>query len=387
MTSQITRAPARPEQWPVSGEPARAHVAALTGLRGVAVGLVMALHLWQSAGAPQAWWGAIALHALPACGYLGVDLFFVLSGFLLAQPFLRAAREGWRFPPRLGRYFVHRIRRVVPAYWAQLALLFLILWGVQGAPPYDVRTMVAHALFLHLLVPGVATISGVYWSLPVEWWFYFALPPLALWVARTRGWLVLLVALAVAVTFRIKCLEWGLAGRGGWVFTYGSIMHLSGRIDEFVIGILAARVHLALPADARVRGWAAMIAVAGLLLLAPGLASRGDIFAQADFPWLLVHYPIVATAWAAVILGASGASRVASTLLANRPMIFLGTISYSLYLWHGLSLEAARYLGLYDRLGAAAGAVVASLCAVGVAWLSWRLIERPFQRDRDRAMK
>ena len=134
---------------------------------------VMLFHLWQFAGGPQAWIGGEAhgypLHAMVATGFLGVDLFFVLSGFLLALPFLVAAR-GERPVPRLGTYFVRRARRVLPALWVQIAVLALAGLLMAGKWPFDLRTALLHGLFLQHWVTDPGAINPVYWTLPIEWW-------------------------------------------------------------------------------------------------------------------------------------------------------------------------------------------------------------------------
>ena len=102
----------------------------LDGVRGIAVLWVIAFH--YAALRPldsDPWLGAIAavplLNAVVRGGYLGVDLFFLLSGFLLSLPWLLRADAG-RPPPDLRDYYVRRVRRIVPAYYVQLLLLFLL---------------------------------------------------------------------------------------------------------------------------------------------------------------------------------------------------------------------------------------------------------------------
>jgi peptidoglycan/LPS O-acetylase OafA/YrhL len=360
-----------------------AYFPALTGLRGVAAGSVLAYHLWQFSAGPAFWLGpaglAYPLHALPACGYLGVDLFFVLSGFLLGLPFLAAVR-GMRPWPRLATYFARRGLRVVPALWAQIALLFVIGLVATGAPPFGFRTALLHGLFLQHLAHAPGLINPVYWTLPVEWWFYFTLPALAVLFRYARWWLLLAAVLLWVVLFRLWCHAWLWEGRWDIGFNYGSIIHLRARYDQFFLGVLAAWLHLAHPDSPRWRGAAAILGLLSLLALAPSLMARGDMFIHIDYPWVLVHHTVVALPLAALVFGAAGNLRWLTVLLANRAVAWLGLISYSLYLWHYPVIEAVRHYGGFDPGRRWLGALIATAAALAVSWLSYRFVERPFLR-------
>jgi len=114
---------------------------ALTGIRGIAALWVLMLHAWQFSGMPvlavPLLSGRFDLTPLFKCGYFGVDLFFVLSGFLLSMPFHRAFIAG-ATRPSLSEFWIHRCRRVLPAYWTQLAILagvYLYLGRTELAAP------------------------------------------------------------------------------------------------------------------------------------------------------------------------------------------------------------------------------------------------------------
>jgi peptidoglycan/LPS O-acetylase OafA/YrhL len=352
------------------------YVPALTGLRGLAAGAVVAFHLWNFGGRGTLVVLGYPLHALAACGYLGVDLFFVLSAFLLSQPFLAAAM-GQRAWPALPTYALRRVRRVVPAFWAQVAILFVAGWAVAGAPPFGLTTALAHMFFVQgfFLRPGI--INEVYWSLPVEWWFYVLIPPVAWLFGRARWGFVLLLAIVAGVAFRALCWQWYNEAQ---FFRYGDILQMRARIDEFAIGVVAAYAHLNVARDARVRGVIAAAGALGLVALAPWLASRGDIFADADYPWLLAHYAVIGALWSGIVFGAAGDVRALRALFANRAMLWVGMVSYSLYLWHFPVLKWTDEAGLWRH----ADPRVAALCTVPLmlvaAWLSYRAFERPFQR-------
>jgi peptidoglycan/LPS O-acetylase OafA/YrhL len=367
-----------------------AYFPSLTGLRGIAALSVTVFHLWQFVGRPTLWLGGVErgypLHALAACGFLGVDLFFVLSGFLLALPFLAAVR-GERPWPALPTYFARRALRVLPALWVQIPLLFLAGWVVLGRPPFGLRTALLDGLFLQHLVSNPGVVNAVYWTLPVEWWFYFTLPFAARAFAYVRWWLLLAAVLVWVFVFRLWCWEWLYEGRWDVGFNYGAIMFLRARYDQFFLGMLAAWFHLATPKRARWRSLPGALALIGMIALVPSVAARGDLFVHADYPWVLVHYSVVAFLLAALVYSAAGGVRWLDRLFANATVCWLGLVSYSLYLWHYPILEWMQRAHAFDNGRAPLAAVLALVVALAVAWLSYRFVERPFLREPVRLIR
>jgi peptidoglycan/LPS O-acetylase OafA/YrhL len=273
------------------------------------------------------------------------------------------------------------VLRVVPAFWFQLAVLFVIGWIAAGAPPFGAGTLVAHAFFVQHLFTGLAPINPVYWSLPVEWWFYFTLPVFGLAFGRVRWWLLLALVVVTAVTFRLACWHWLHDGQWHPWANYGSIMHLRARLDQFFLGIVAAWFHLQVARDSRWRARCAVLGLAGLVALLPSLAARGDLFVNADYPYVLVHYPLVGALFALIVFGAAGTIRWLLVAFANRVLAWVGMVSYSLYLWHYPVLGWIRAAGLYERLGIALATLVALAASLFAAWLSYRFIEKRFLPD------
>jgi peptidoglycan/LPS O-acetylase OafA/YrhL len=357
------------------------YVPALTGLRGVAAAAVLVFHCWQFAGGPRFDLPLVdyPLHALAGSGWLGVDLFFVLSGFLLAQPFL-AANAGERRWPRLGNYVLRRARRVMPALWVQIVVLFVLGLVVEGMRRFDLATALGHGLFLAPLFPELPIVNPVYWSLPVEWWFYFALPVVCWVLGRSRWWLLLAFVLVSVVSFRLMCFHWLIDERGG-PLSYPAIIGLGARWDQFVLGILAALAHRSIAPDGRLRALAFWGGIIALVAYVPWLFPRGDIYVQVDYPYVLVHQTVVATILAMIVFGAAGRVRAPTWLLGTAVPTWIGKISYSLYLWHYPLLEALQREGVYASLGPLVATGLAVGLSLALAWLSWWATERPFQRD------
>jgi len=365
----------------------------LTGVRGLAAIWVLALHGWQFSNGPSLVLPlpgfVLDFTPLFKCGYFGVDLFFVLSGFLLSMPFHRAALEH-RPWPSLKQFWIHRCRRVLPAYWLQLLILTAVFAYLGQVDRITPRILGAHVALVQNIVPWlVPLLNPVYWSMPVEWDFYVVLPLLALLVARCRWPLALLLALAFVFAFRVLCY-WSLTDSTiASVVGLGDVQQLPARLDQFFFGICAAWITVSKPPSTRAaRAW--LLGGIGLIVaMAYIAAARDDFILRLDVPYLFVHHSITALAFGMIVLGAAGPSRIGTWLFANRPMTFLGIVSYSLYLWHYPILQVAQFAGATNGAHAPAWIMVLGIVVpviVLAAWLSYRYVELPFLRAAPRGL-
>ena len=363
---------------------ARSHIPALTGLRGVAAGWVTAYHAWHAAGAPALALGPVDLAGLVGAGYFGVDLFFVLSGFLLGQPFVEAVAGG-RPLPRLRRFWQRRMLRVLPAYWGQLLVLLAVALWLDRLPERPLLTLATHLPLVFNLFPyQVQPLNPVYWSLPVEWDFYLLLPLLALALRWLRWPGTLLLVLAGVAAYRWLC--WSTVTEvpptAPWSWWVGGIHQLPARLDQFLAGMTAAAILPRLLPHRRVAAVLLAFGAAGVLALAIAIGPRGDVFGAVEVPLVFWQFSALALLFAAVIAGAAvGGSRVAR-VLASRPLVWTGMVSYSLYLWHYPLLQWQREAGLADRLGVVPALLLTLLAVALVSTLSWWALERPFLRPR-----
>ncbi len=263
-------------------------VPSLDGIRGLAVLWVFAFHanalLAEGLQGPAAGWG----QSLAEKGLLGVQLFFLLSGFLLVQPWIRARALG--LPrPRLGHFYARRARRILPAYWLHLALLFgVVLPLLQGG--YGVlhaavgqANLVLHPLLLQFAHPGTSTSLGVnmaLWSLTIEAQFYLLLPLLAPLFTGRRVLIALPLTLGLSLTW--KSLAPGLLA--DWVILQvpPSLLvffdPISGRPMPFPPGALNLFIERQLPGELMAFGLG--MAAANLLWVLSPEATRGNGAAQ-----------------------------------------------------------------------------------------------------------
>jgi len=211
----------------------------LEALRGVAALLVMALHALHAA--PSVYGSPALLDrwvlASFVWGWIGVPVFFVLSGFVLTLPWLAA--DGAAAAPAWKPYLARRAARVLPAFWLQLALVALGLALLGDFPGASTGASLTHWPWQlgmgFYLDPAIRPWLSVWWTLPVELSFYVVLPWLLARRPRQRvRWLAGLILGAIVLR--------GVAGAGGTPTAWALALafHLPTRIDAFLLGVVAA---------------------------------------------------------------------------------------------------------------------------------------------------
>ncbi len=334
----------------------------------------------------------ITYHWLITCSWLGANVFFVLSGFLVAIPFVRSI-EGAGARVKLIPYLMRRIRRVVPAYWFQIVFLCLVLTFTATLPGWQAIAM--HFAFLQNFNQGYASaLNGVYWTLPTEFGYYLLLPlfaAIALFFRfqRSAAWRVLSVLLiAFAIGYRVLAFDTiSEEGMGKKFFT---LLQLPGLIDHFAIGMLFAWVYARYASRISSR-WADGMMLAGLLGIVTMMAALDTVYLRY---WnghflLFVGYTITACFIGLLVLGVAiaGPKSLSRALFANTPMLYLGVVSYSLYLWH-LPIQhwTMKLLDYFLITGDRLGSLVAISLPLSLlaATISYWLIERPFLSHRPR---
>ncbi len=341
----------------------RARNHALDGLRGLAALGVLTLHVWmftvQDEHSPREL-VSLVMGELR----LGVVLFFVLSGFLLAGPWIASALDG-RSPPRLGRFAVRRAARILPAYWVAMIGAFLLLRG--SGHDYEVAgsQLPLFAVFGQNYVAGAAgKLDPPMWSLAVEVSFYAVLPVVGWLLVRAARRAPMLLACAGLVALG---LAWSAAGALlAWPDT--AMATLPTFLPVFACGMAAAALaHGRAPARP---AWAALLVGGTALIVANAVWHHQGT----GLPGHVVRDLPAAIGFAAVV--AAVAARPPA-ILSSQPLRQLGTISYGLYLWHLPVLLWLRFVGLMPHAGFLGPWVVVTLASVLAAVASWVLVERP----------
>lgn len=374
----------------------------LTGVRALAAGLVLAFHLFAYARIERLVFG-LDFTPLVTIGWVGVGVFFVLSGFLLTIHLVERLQERGSVRALYGDYMRDRILRVVPAYWAQIAVLLVVGWIASGTVPAWVSTVPLHLVFLQNFSPAAhSAINGVYWSMPVEFSFYLVLPLLVGGLLRSgpdaqglarRAAIVALAGIAIAATVRRYVVAKYGANGVGYVF-WATFTHLPGCADMFAAGVAAGLVFIAAGApDATVDPrWARRgdaIALAGIASLVAAMYAV-DVRA-ADYwqpnAFYYFWYSFASLAIALLVFGVAVRGPVTRALFENALILWLGTISYSIYLWHLVLMPHIAAAVDSATLSWAAFAVMATPVIVAVSAASYYLVERPFLRLKKRPGK
>ena len=355
--------------------PPRGFVAELDGLRGIAILLVMTHRLWPRAG-------ELALYdGIPGIGWIGVDLFFVISGFLIAGILLDTKGE----PDYLRNFYVRRVLRIFPLFYLFIGGMLLTFPMLTGGFSHSAYVAKSGSPLWYLLqlgnVPeGVLGKDPPYWlapvwSLAIEEQFYLSFPWLVRALDRQRLAKVLVGFIALAPLVRIAGLRaFPQLDRFQYQFTLC-------RFDTIAAGCLLALV-VRMPAEAqpRQRTLALVVAAAAAVSIVTGL-DRTTTFGRT------FGYSVVALGFAAAVLlvvRARGAVQLAWLRFA--PLRYLGKICFGLYLLHRpadtIVGAFAHRLGIADDVWWLIPAKMAG--AVALATISWRMLERPFLRLKDR---
>jgi peptidoglycan/LPS O-acetylase OafA/YrhL len=363
------------------------HLPALDGLRGVAIFLVVA-HMLGLLQAPTGPFGE-AVSLFFATGWIGVQLFFVLSGFLITGILLDTRGA----PNYLQAFFARRFLRIFPLYYGTLAVAFLILpaLGVLPAPlahdrPHQVWlwTYLSNWVLAH---DARSETFPHFWSLAVEEQFYLVWP-FVLRALDARRCLALCVALALAaLAARVGLLAAGVSRDALYTFLFT-------RMDALALGGAAAAA-LRVPAASR---WLVArrraLPAASLAVLVVGALST-DVYALPTFAGSTIGYLLLSVAFALAVLGAATAELTPpsrSLILRAAPLRTLGKYSYAIYVFHkplhdfvGKPLLARLHIDATRSAGAAIVYVLAGLSAVLLAaFLSYHLYEKHFLRLKGR---
>ncbi len=338
--------------------------AALDGLRGIAVLGVWLFHLHPP--------------LLPG-GFLGVDAFFVLSGFLI-HGIVSTDLESGRFSFR--EFYLRRVLRLLPNATLTLCVT-LVLWNLC-LPPNAAIQPGLHGLFT------LANLSNVFvwkhlgsywgdaaesaplthfWSLGIEEQFYLFFPAFLLLLHRKRwvNWGSLAVPTVLSLALWIH---------GSQHHPSGTFYLLPTRAWELLLGAAAAHWALSSPGARRLpraTGWIGLTLVLGSLVAVPHADSSLGAMAL---------IPTVGTA--GVLVSLRDPTHSLTRMLSWPALVGLGLMSYSLYLWHWPLIVLGRLLANYRNLPETTGAVAGGILSVGAAYAAYRWVEKPL-RDGSRS--
>jgi peptidoglycan/LPS O-acetylase OafA/YrhL len=341
----------------------------LDGLRGLSIAAVVWHHTQPERGGLGDYLRGAHL------GFLGVDLFFILSGFLIVTLLLRERERQGEIS--LRSFYVRRALRIFPLYYGVLAA-FTLLYALRSDPRAEAfrEDLPYLALYLSNWVAVSGSLS-IAWSLAAEEQFYAVWPPVERFLRR-QALPLLLAIIALSELIQLGALDAALARVFGWGPDEPSMLR-EATFAPICFGVLLAHALHRRSSFERIvaiwgHGLAAPLALVGFLLVAQWFPSDVRGWARP-----VAHLFMLSLLASVVVREDHGLAR----LLTWRPLARLGVVSYGVYLLHGIAITFAER-GVGSVLGPSlwnlplVPFLLGGLCAFGAAELSFRFYERPF---------
>lgn len=355
----------------------------LHGLRGIAALAVLIFHWGTTFPAFPGYisehggWVGGTVSALISFGGMGVLLFFVLSGFLitLSNGEMKLDRDS------IGSFWTRRFLRIYPAVWAQLVILACLFSTLKGlnVPTTPSQWLSNITLVVNLPPYLPYPVNAVWWTLPIELGFYLIFPAL-LWLGRKYSFTtLLLLVLIVTLTWRILVM-WYFRDRASYAPLQPWLDLLPGCLVIFVMGMYAARQKVFLKKGTQqICIFGAMTAF-GLLMY--WLYTNASSYWTGH--WMLAIWNLAASCALTVIVWIFGHGSVeGSSWLSGRIPVFLGEISYGVYLWHfPVLLAFNQWTSPWQHSPLVSLLILAGILipTLVLATISYYLIERPAMR-------
>ncbi|MBD3327923.1 acyltransferase family protein [Candidatus Peregrinibacteria bacterium] len=340
------------------------------GIRGIAALLVFLFHFLTLNQLDQLQAGYLNLTAFAKAGHIGLDIFFVLSGFLIFRSIYKNGMN--------KEYFQRRILRIAPIYYVALFVVIFLMHPdllTNTAGRWDIFT---HLLFIHSFDANTYYgINPVLWSLSVELLFYLFLPAFFI-LSRKKSYLILLYAIAMilgAYVYRdyMSTFNEALDSTDKIVFTENFI----GRLDQFAFGIIASWACIKLNIE---NNWKKLITIViggiGLWLVFYGLnifAELGGSFREVYHLHMFLH-SLIALGTALFLYAIANTYSIIQKIVDNWILKFFGIISYSFYIWHFIIIEQLVNL---ETLSSKEIFIYSLLSVTALSAVTYYLIEKP----------
>jgi peptidoglycan/LPS O-acetylase OafA/YrhL len=367
------------------------HLLVLDGLRGLAIALVVWFHVWQISWLPadlHFFGKTFNFNVFAEAGFVGVSLFFFISGFVIFYPYARAMVDGAP-PPGTRTFYYRRLLKILPSYYFSLVAMTALGFFTFDSPGDAWREFLFHATFIFGFFPGmVGAMNGVLWSLAVEMQFYLIFPIIC-WCAMRRPLATFGTMVVVAIAYR------------AFVFPRNDVAflvdQLPGVLDIFASGMFTAWAYRTLATQNRsvasARGLWTLVGVAGF---AGFYFAMEWLFNERYAPhWPMGFWPLgrplLNVTFVLLALGSLLALPFWQRLVGNPIFVGLSYVSYNLYIWHQIIAQkfyAAKIPGwtTHDEHADPAWEIAITIESFAVALLvSWAItafVEQPLLRRR-----
>ncbi len=359
----------------------------LHGLRGIAALLVLLFHWGSDIGffpeirrllvvdSPAGSWD---FGRFLDMGWIGVPIFFVLSGYLLGGQLLRHPAHG----KQLATFWKRRFLRIYPAYWLQLAILLALAAVLPFMPQIaGLGDVLRHvALWINLPPSMTQPLNPVWWTLPTEFSFYLVLPALVL-LSRRIGWAsLLLAALLVTLLWRYQVIAY--YGSSNYTVHLPVLDSLPGYLFTFCVGLALASYLEGAGTLSRGRRLVPLgIGFLAILLLSTWLQNNVDLYYSGH--WSLIAWNSGLAAAMGLMLPGLLWPLPGLGWLGSKTMVWLGNISYGIYLWHYPVLMLVKRTlleSMNSPAGAMVGLIVCLAVTLAISHASYRWLEHPLMQ-------
>jgi len=358
----------------------------LDGLRAFAVLGVIWAHIWMFFGNPSYKLAGININQLLSFGGIGVDLFFVISGFCM---YLMHSKQTERFSASVYKVFiVKRWKRIAPAFYFIVLLESVSYFFSNGSFP--IKSFFYHIFFINTFNTE-NVLSPPFWSLATEWHFYLILP--FLFINDFTGKLLVkrvTLLILICLFFRLWLYHQYDLSKGETIVSD----RIWYRFAEFGFGILAARFYLQqkkLPAVLTGNfGFLFTLCIAfGGRLLMTTEASRK--FGSFGFFSRAMAEPLLTFGFAIMILNLLDSDSVFRRIISSKFFLLIGKVSYSMYLWHWLIAAELSYFIIrvhgISELNMMVAFIITIALLLPISLISYKIFEAPYFKKREQPAK
>lgn len=356
----------------------------LDGLRGLAVVLVMALHIFKRAAYFTKHPVLLAVSNITTIGWVGVDIFFTLSGFLITSILLQAKSGQGYF----RNFYARRILRIFPLYY--FAIAFVLLFAPKVEPEFTDQLGTALPIMLvylqnwAMLFKGfhITQYLGITWSLAIEEQFYLLWPLIVYYLKKEQLLKVGIIYISISIAARVLgMLFWPDAGEAARFFYYTSFT----RFEEIIVGGLLAILITSDHGKENIRRFAlpVFLASSSLFVFLCALSFPDALHPEyASIPLVIGGYTSAALASAGLIgvFVTHPPENILKKLFQTPVFVFLGKYSYSIYLFHMtfalILLDLFWHSGMRGWKPYILYVVTAYAAAVLIALLTWNILEK-----------